>query len=53
MLDPSRFSRDVLASLPAEERSARLRKMETAASAELQDAATLAEFQERLSHLSG
>lgn len=51
VLDASRFSRDVLAALPAEVRSVRLAEMEAAASKELAGAATLAEFQARLYRL--
>jgi hypothetical protein len=51
MLEPMRFSRDVLAELPVGERSARLGELEAAANATLAGAATLAEFQGRLSRL--
>lgn len=48
MLDATRFSRDVLAALPAEMRVARLVEMGAAASADLAGMVTLGEFQERL-----
>jgi len=51
LLDPKRFSRDVLAPLPADVRSARVAELEAAANAELAGTATLGEFQERLYRL--
>jgi hypothetical protein len=51
MLDSTRFSRDILAALPASERSDRLRELEAAANAMLAGAVTLAGFQERLYRL--
>jgi len=51
VLDPKRFSREVIAALSPEVRSARLRELEVAASARLAGAATLAEYQERLYRL--
>jgi hypothetical protein len=51
ILDPTKFSRDVLAALAPDERAVSLRELEVAANAMLSGAATLAEFQERLYRL--
>jgi hypothetical protein len=51
MLDPERFSRNVLASLSTAERRDRLSELEQTLNQKLAGAATLAEFQERLYQL--